>query len=47
MARAMKGLALLVGRSLRRVIAESTGLRWPPKDVRNLPTRELDRKIVC
>jgi len=42
MARAMKGLALLVGTSPRRVIAESTGLSWAPRVVRNLATRELD-----
>jgi hypothetical protein len=29
----------------RRVVAESAGLRWPPKDVRNPPTRELEHKL--
>ena len=29
----------------RRVVAESAGLRWPPKDVRNPPTRELETTL--
>lgn len=29
----------------RRVVAESTGLSWPSKDVRNLPTREPDAAL--
>ena len=29
----------------RRVVAESAGLRWPPKDVRKPPTRELEDKL--
>ena len=29
----------------RRVVAESAGLRWPPKDVRNPPTRELEATL--
>ena len=29
----------------RRVVAESTGLRWPPKDVRKPPTRELEATL--
>jgi hypothetical protein len=29
----------------RRVVAESAGLRWPPKDVRNPPTHELEATL--
>jgi hypothetical protein len=29
----------------RRVVAESTGLRWPPRDARNPPTRELESAL--
>ena len=29
----------------RRVVAESAGLRWPPKDLRKPPTRELEDKL--
>jgi hypothetical protein len=29
----------------RRIVAESNGLRWPPKDVRNPPTRELEAAL--
>jgi hypothetical protein len=29
----------------RRVVAESEGLRWPPRDVRKLPTRELEAAL--
>ena len=29
----------------RWVVAESDGLRWPPKDVRNPPTRELEATL--
>jgi hypothetical protein len=29
----------------RRVVAESARLRWPPKDVRNPPTRELEAAL--
>lgn len=29
----------------RRVVAESTGVRWPPKDARNPPTRELEAAL--
>jgi len=29
----------------RRVVAESAGLRWPPRDVRKPPTRELEHKL--
>jgi hypothetical protein len=30
----------------RRVVAESAGLRWPPKDARNPPTRELEAALA-
>ena len=29
----------------RRVVAESAGMRWPPKDVRKPPTRELEDRL--
>ena len=29
-----------------RVVAESSGLRWPPKDARNPPTRELEAALA-
>jgi hypothetical protein len=29
----------------RRVVAESSGLRWPPQDVRNPPTREIEATL--
>jgi hypothetical protein len=29
-----------------RVVAESNGLRWPPKDTRNPPTRELEAALA-
>jgi hypothetical protein len=29
-----------------RVVAESNGLRWPPKDARNPPTRELEAALA-
>jgi hypothetical protein len=29
----------------RRVVADSAGLRWPPKDVRNPPTHELEATL--
>ena len=29
----------------RRVVAESAGLRWPPKDARNPPTHELEARL--
>jgi len=31
----------------RRVVAESAGLRWPPKDARNPPTRELEAALAA
>ena len=31
----------------RRVVAESDGLRWPPKDTRNPPTRELEAALAA
>ena len=30
-----------------RVVAESAGLRWPPKDTRNPPTRELETALAA